>query len=97
MDPFVKGQSTISPFVSGPSGPHHNQKASNIIGKPSRFYTKAVDSNNTFHLGSIYCVVGCHYSDSVLSKTAIFPKKDGRKREISNESARGSSLCEANV
>jgi len=37
-------------------------------------------------------------SDSVLSsKTAIFPKKEGRKREISNESARGSSLREANV
>jgi len=34
------------------------------------------------------------YSDSVLSKTAIFPKKEGRKREISNESARGSSLHE---
>jgi len=36
-------------------------------------------------------------SDSVLSKTAIFPKKEERKREISNESAQGSSLCEANV
>ena len=36
-------------------------------------------------------------SDSVLSKTAIFPKKEGRKREIFNESARGSSLREANV
>ena len=36
-------------------------------------------------------------SDSVLSKTAIFPKKQGRKREISNESARCSSLREANV
>ena len=36
-------------------------------------------------------------SDSVLSKTAILPKKEGRKREISNESARGSSLREANV
>jgi len=36
-------------------------------------------------------------SDSVLSKTAIFPKKEGRKREISNESARCSSLREANV
>jgi len=31
------------------------------------------------------------------SKTAIFPKKQGRKREISNESARGWSLREANV
>ena len=30
-------------------------------------------------------------------ETAIFPKKQGRKREISNESARGSSLREANV
>ena len=38
-----------------------------------------------------------HLSDSVSSKTAIFPKKKGRKREISNESARGSSLREANV
>jgi len=38
-------------------------------------------------------------SGSVLSKTAIFPKKQGRKREISraNESARGWSLREANV
>ena len=36
-------------------------------------------------------------SGSVLSKTAIFPKKKGRKREISNESARGSSLRKANV
>ena len=36
-------------------------------------------------------------SNSVLSKTAIFPQKEGRKREISNESARGSSLREANV
>jgi len=36
-------------------------------------------------------------SGSVLWKTAIFPKKEGRKREISNESARGSSLHEANV
>jgi len=36
-------------------------------------------------------------SDSVLSKTAIFPKKEGRKREIFNESARGSSFREANV
>jgi len=32
-------------------------------------------------------------SGSVSSKTAIFPKKEGRKREIS---ARGSSLREAN-
>jgi hypothetical protein len=36
-------------------------------------------------------------SGSVLSKTAIFPKKQGRKREISNESARCSSLREANI
>jgi len=36
-------------------------------------------------------------SDSVLSKTAIFPKTEGRKREITNESAWGSSLREANV
>jgi len=36
-------------------------------------------------------------SESVLSKTAIFPKKEGRNREISNEPARGSSLREANV
>ena len=27
-------------------------------------------------------------SDSVLSKTAIFPQQEGREREISNESAR---------
>jgi len=31
-------------------------------------------------------------SESVLLKTAIFPQKEGRKREISIESARGSSL-----
>ena len=48
------------------------------------------------------CIVTYMYSnkyirDSVLSKTAIFPKKEGRKREISNEFARGSSLREANV
>jgi len=36
-------------------------------------------------------------SGSVLSKTDIFPKKQGRKREISNKSARGWSLREANV
>ena len=36
-------------------------------------------------------------SESVLSKTAIFPNKEGRKHEISNESARGSSLREVNV
>jgi len=36
-------------------------------------------------------------SDSVLSKTAIFPQKEGRKCEISNESARGSSLHATNV
>jgi len=36
-------------------------------------------------------------SGFVLSKTAIFPKKKGRKREISNEFARGSSLYEANI
>ena len=36
-------------------------------------------------------------SGSVLSNTAIFPKKEGRKSEISNESVRGSSLREANV
>ena len=33
-------------------------------------------------------------SGSVLSKTAMFPKKEGKKREIS---AQGSSLSEANV
>ena len=37
------------------------------------------------------------HSDSVLSKTVIFPQKGGGKREISNESARGSSLRETNV
>jgi len=36
-------------------------------------------------------------SESVLSKTAIFHKKEGRKCGISNESARVSSLREANV
>ena len=36
-------------------------------------------------------------SDSVLSRTAIFPQKEGRKREISKESARGSSLRETDV
>jgi len=39
----------------------------------------------------------CGGSDSVLSKTGIFPKKEGRKREISNKSTQGSSLREANV
>jgi len=39
----------------------------------------------------------CWLINSVLSKTAIFPKKEGRKREISNESSWGSSLPEANV
>ena len=34
-----------------------------------------------------------HKSDSIL----IFPQKEGRKCEISNQSARGSSLREANV
>jgi len=43
------------------------------------------------------CTVSCPSCGSVLSKTAIFPKKEGRKREIFNESARGSSLREANV
>ena len=43
------------------------------------------------------CINTYTYSDVVLSKTAIFPKKERRKREISNESARGSSLREANV
>ena len=41
-----------------------------------------------------YCTREC---ESVLSKTAIFPTKEGRKREISNESEWGSSLREANV
>ena len=36
---------------------------------------------------SIYTCICVHISDSVLSKTAIFPKKEGRKREI--ESAHG--------
>ena len=36
-------------------------------------------------------------SGYVLSKTAIFPKNEGRKGEISNESTRGLSLYEANV
>ena len=36
-------------------------------------------------------------SDSVLSKTAILPQKEGKKRGISNESAWGSSLRETNV
>jgi len=36
-------------------------------------------------------------SGFVLSKTAMFPENEGRKREISNESARGSSLSKANV
>jgi len=36
-------------------------------------------------------------NESVLSKAAIFPQKEGRKREISNESARGSSLREATL
>ena len=36
-------------------------------------------------------------SGSVWSNTAIFPKKERRKREISNESARGLSLRETNV
>ena len=37
------------------------------------------------------------HGGSVFSKTAIFPKKEGRNREISDESARGSSLRKANV
>ena len=45
----------------------------------------------------LYIYIHRYINDSVLSKTAIFPKKEGRKREISNESARGSSLREANV
>jgi len=36
-------------------------------------------------------------SGPVLSKTAIISEKQERKREISNESARGWSLWEANV
>jgi len=36
-------------------------------------------------------------SGSGLLKTAIFPKIEERKREIFNESARGSSLRKANV
>ena len=43
-----------------------------------------------------FCIL-FEQSDSVLSKTAIIPKKQGRKREISNKSARGWSLREANV
>ena len=39
----------------------------------------------------------CIMSGSVLSKTAILSKKQGRKREISSESARGWSLRETNV
>jgi len=41
--------------------------------------------------------LGRAMSGSVLSKTAIFPKNEGRKREISNESAQGSSIRKANV
>ena len=44
-----------------------------------------------------YIHIYIYISGSVLSKTAIFPKKQERKREISNESARGWSLREANV
>ena len=36
-------------------------------------------------------------SGSVLSNMTMFPKKERRKREISNESARGLSLRETNV
>jgi len=43
------------------------------------------------------CIYMYIYSDSVLSKTAIFLKKEGTQREIFNESTRGSSLREANV
>ena len=46
---------------------------------------------------NVTLVAGSNLSDSVLSQTAIFPQKEGRKREISNESARGSSLRETNV
>ena len=46
-------------------------------------------------IGTVYKVL--FTSDSVSSKTAIFPKKEGMKREIFNEYARGSSLREANV
>jgi len=45
----------------------------------------------------ITCIDTHVTSESVLSKTSIFPKKERRKREISNESARGSSLREVNV
>jgi len=48
-----------------------------------------VEAAQTLHLYSL--------SDSVLSKTAIFPKKEGRKREISNESVLGSSLRQAHA
>jgi len=44
-----------------------------------------------------YCNKLLQLANSFLSKTAIFPKKEGRKRKISNKSARGSSLREANV
>ena len=40
----------------------------------------------------IYTYMYIYISDSVLSKTAIFPKKEGRKREISNESAHTKTL-----
>jgi len=60
-------------------------------------------ANHKLHKIRIKCCVRTYttyfkieLSDSVLSKTAIFPKKEGRKRELSNESARGSSLREAN-
>jgi len=37
------------------------------------------------------------HSGSVLSKTVIFPTKEGKKREISNESAQCSPLRQVNV
>ena len=53
---------------------------------------------DTEHLVEAAQTLNLHsLSDSVLSKTGIFPKKEGRKREISNESARGSSLRQANA
>jgi len=42
-------------------------------------------------------IIDNHCGDSVLSKTAMFPKKDGRKRESSNESALGQLLVEATI
>ena len=72
-----------------------------LQGRTSRRLGKEDASKHCFRKMPLRIYAEHNFSDvtsnSVLSKTAIFPKKEGRKREISDESARGPSLCEANV